>query len=550
MNSKLKFFAVIAFFTLLYIFYYTMFKEELLMPGTVDTWLNLSILKDIESLITLQSSTSSNYPEGLNYLYGEYSFMSGIIFTILNFVFKQDYLSYINFYILVGILNSYSLFLLIENYFKTNYFNTIIIVFFFTFCSFNLAFSDNVFYTIWFPFFFSLFFLLKSKKLTNLPFTILSILFLGSQLYFSVYNFFMAVIIYLIIVIFNFSVLITRPKVLSISIVTLMMMMAPYFFIYITYFKIDEFYNSVLSLNLISYMSLNFLDLTNSFDSNLFYGNNKVNETLVISDYWKIINIGLLLPFIAVLGLYLSKGRTKYIFISVFVIGIFLSFDMIFPLKELKIKIYQLIPFLLNFKLVFKFYYLILFSIVFFSSHLVVYIQRFPKISRNSKLCILGTLILIFLLENLPANPTQHSTEFVSIDINKEILLELKTNNAVILFLPSFPPDIHKNLNNSCMEYIFQQEYKYLYWQSIINLNVINGANGFIPNNRLDVDRIFKNNDSKTAIQILKEKWNLSHIVYIKEFKKKCNSYDLTYFKKNYSCFFENQDLIIFMVAQ
>lgn len=544
MPYKLKKTFALLVFTCIYLLFYFLFKNNNLIPGTVDTWYNLSIMKDVEWLLSFRYNTSSNYPEGFNFMYAEYSFLSGFLFTVLNFFLNNDYDSYVGFHVLVGVLNAYSLFLLSFGFFKNSFLISFTTAILFCFFSFNIAFFDNVIYTIWFPLFLSLFFILKSRRLNNKKYVFIAVFFLSINIYFSVYNFLMSLIVASIILLYNINIIFSKPKVLLTSLNLLLLLILPYFLIYFTFFKSDDFYLSILNLDFISAMSLNFSDLKNSLSSNLIYGDFKEYN---IFDYWRILNSGFLLPLLSILGCIFIKNKTQKIFVTIFIIGFFLSFNIGSPIFELKSYFYKSFPFLFNFKLVFKFYYLVIFALVFFASaYLALVLNRFRSLI--GKLFFVILILTIFLMENFPLKPTEHSTKFDTILIDEEILKKLRQQNAVVLFLPSFPSNFHEDSKINCREYIFQQEYKYLYWQKIIDLNIINGYGRLLNKVWGEIDKNFEPDTLLSVFKYLNSDFGLTHIIYIHEFRKECNFFDVSILKDNFSVTLDSNQITIYEI--
>src|SRR5690606_9402806 len=256
MKTKLPKWAEYIFFAVLYLTFFSLFFspfiEQNLLPGRVDAWFNLGIFKHygniIDSFFSGEPLFIPNYPEGKVFLYGEPSFLSGVLFWLINKFFVHDLKAYIAFYVAIHTLNSISFGLFLKNHFQLHSIITFIAGLLFSCAAFNLAFYDNVVYSIWFPIFFSLYFLQKALNGEGKKHFALAALLLSTQIYFSVYNFFMGILIigiYVLLMIKNEKKSIIA---LLLSITFISLLIFPFIYLYVIHSKIPDSFHGYITL--------------------------------------------------------------------------------------------------------------------------------------------------------------------------------------------------------------------------------------------------------------------------------------------------------------
>lgn len=514
-NSNFKYYLIFFGYVIIFSLFYYPFVSNELLPGRIDSWFNLGIFKHYANIINAYLTNSHlyipNFPEGKVFLYGESSFFSGLVFWLLSLFFQSDLKTYIAFYILIQSLNAFSFAFFIKSFFKLDYKFAFIAGIFFSFSAFNLAFYDNIVYSIWFPLFFSLYFICNAKSHCHKNF-IYAALSLYSLLYFSVYNFFMGVLVVLIFVCINYFTKLQYLKKFIFAFLLFAPLTIPFVYFYILNPKIPQSFNEYLTYDLIDNLGFKLKYLLKSFQSNYIYGSD-MEYTQEVNYYWTIGWMGLSALLLSIIGLLFSGKNHLFFCLSLILFGIIFSFGPFWgSFISPSYFIYQLFPFLTQFKLIFKFYYLVNIGVVLLAIQGMIWLN---KATGSSNLIIL-TITGLFLLENLPAKPIEYSTKFYYPKLSNEDLQALKSKKASTLFLPMCAPMFPEEDKKSCFVEGRAIEFRYLYWQAKLNINFLNGANGTIPQNRMNVNKIFDEHDFMDAIEILKKTYNLSHIFFDK----------------------------------
>jgi len=544
-HSRLKYQLIFLGYLLLFSLFYYPFVYNDLLPGRIDSWFNLGIFKNYANIINASLTNSpiylANYPEGKVFLYGESSLLSGLFFWILSLFFHKDLQAYIAFYILIQTLNSFSFALFVKTYLETDYISAFSGGLFFSFSAFNLGFFDNIVYSIWFPLFFSLY-LLSKLSVSSFRNSILTALSLYSLLYFSVYNFFMGIIIIL-----SFSVIYNLKekqhlKKLVFSFLLFSPLIIPFVYLYAINPKINESFTNYLTLDLIDTLGFRSEHLLKSFQSNFIYGSGFSPKYQEVNYYWTLGWHGISVLILFLIGILSSEKKLLFFCFSLIILGITLSFGPFWAeLKGPSYYLYRLLPILTQFKLIFKFYYLVHIGIIL----LAIQGMKGLRTKVRNLNYIPFILTCVFLAENLPTNPLEFSTPFYFPELKKEDLVRLKSQNKSTLFLPMCAPMFPEEDNKACFVEGRAIEFRYLYWQARFKINFLNGANGTIPDNRMEINGIFQNNEFLKAIYILKQSHHLSHIFFDKKSSISFNNPDPNELKQ-FLRYKETQDYIIF----
>jgi hypothetical protein len=548
-QNKVWFFILLLYF-LLFTFYYFPFIENNMLPGRIDSWFNLGIFKHYSNLldhyILNQPVYLANYPEGKVFLYGESSLATGVVFWIIDKLFNNDLSTYIGLYVFIQALNSFSFALFIKSLFKTDYVLAFVGGLFFSFSAFNLAFYDNVVYSIWFPIFFSLFYLNKAFTAdSKIKYLILASFFFYLQLYFSVYNFFMGTILLsFFVLIFHASQLSFLKELLKYFILTLPLSI-PFVYLYGYNSHIHASFNDYVTIEIIDSLGFRTKDIFRSFQSNLLYGKLSQFQNTV-NDYWYMGNLGLLIIITSSFGFFIAKRKLKIYSLIILFLGVVLVFGPFWgSFKSPSFLLYEYIPAFKQFKLIFKFYYLIQIAIILLSINGLMYIS---KLLPSKKWLFYSLVSLIFLLENLPKNVLEFSVKFEQPTINKVVWQEMKDPNYCTLFMPMCAPMFPKEDNKECFVEGRAIEFKYLYWQAFLELNMLNGSNGTIPDNRMHVNDIFETKGSIEALKQLAHSHKLKYVYFDKKVPYTFKNPTLLELKSNFKSYSENEDYTIFTI--
>jgi hypothetical protein len=521
---------IVGLYFLIYLIYFKIFYDQRLLPGHTDVWYNLAILRQYVNFydhffhhITLNCA---NYPEGKIFLYGEPAFLVGPFYYAFLFLFQSDFTAYIALIITFYTLNSVSLAYFISKFCKTKLEIGFIAGLLFSFSAFNLGLLDNLFYAIFFPVFTGLWLLENWLDNNKKLFFVAGIFLISIQLYFSVYNCLMGFIILGFWILIKFK---WQRKNVLLFLAVLPMVVAilfPYLYLFVIKSKVPPYYNGIFTLALINDFGFGFQDFFRSLQSNLIYGNGSHPDDL-LKYYWHVGNLGLISSLIALVGFFYAPGRQKVFIILLFFAGFFMCCGPYLTKWQLKSPtwvVYTVIPFLKNFKMIFKFYYLVLFAFIIAYVYFVVrFISNFSAVNR---FIFYGLLLLTFLTENLPFNRTEFSTRYQIPGLDASAVAQLRQTQGSVLMLPAYTPVLPEPGNN-CFVDGRESEYRDYYIQAHYNINMLNGTGSFVLPGRLMVHNILYNHNANDAINILKRDYNLQAIIFDKSSSLKCTPVSL-----------------------
>jgi hypothetical protein len=537
-------------YLLLFTCFYLPFIKENLLPGKIDTWFNLGIFKHYSNLIDHFLFNASvllpNYPEGKVFLYGESSLLTGLFFYISDKLFSSDLTAYIAVYIGIQTLNSFSFALFLKQFLKTNRVVAFIGGLFFSFSAFNLAFYDNVVYAIWFPLFFSLYFLVKAMlSHKNSGYLILAALCFYLQMYFSIYNFLMGAILEATLILLFYSLNFKKLAQLSFFYLLLIPITIPFIYLYLVNSHIDSSFNDYITIEIIDGLGFQAKDLYRSFQSNVLYGSFSEYKNTV-NDYWYLGNLGVGLFILSSIGFLASSTKLKLWSIFLLVTGLLFAFGPYWGnYKSPSFLLYQVVPVFKQFKLIFKFYYLVQIGFLLLSVQGLHYLSRiFP----TKKALLYSSVLLLFCIENLPTNRLEYSIPFEQAEVEAEDLRKLQDARFCTLFLPMCAPMFPEENNKECFVEGRAIEFKYLYWQAFLEINMLNGSNGTIPKNRVEMNEIFDSYGNIEAIQKLHTSHQLKYIYYDKKVGYTFKNPSLQSLKSELSNYKENENYAIFTI--
>jgi len=521
-----------------------------LLPGKGDVWLNLAILKDYSNIFNHwlcgDLLTTANYPEGKIFLYNEPTFLSGPIFWCLLKFTGNDHSAFIYLYIIVYTLDSWVLALFLSKFCKVPFYIAALGALTFNFSAFSLGLTDNLVYSIFFPVFAGLYLLELWLERGTISLLYLATACLGIQIYFSVYNFFMGALI----AVMWFASTAPLKKVEAynyiISCALLLVITGPFIYLFGIHNPTSPAYQKFLTLELIDSLGFRVQDLFHSFHSNIIYGQFSP-EGKSPADYWHLGNVGLISSPLAIAGFFFAP-KSKRVFITLILItGIIFSFGTFYQVGNLKSPLYYLmsnIPFLKNFKLIFKFYYLIVFA---FSICFTFFLKAIE--GRLTSTTIKGIafiiLITVYMMENMPGNRLENSSAFKFISLNEKEVAGMQANKKPALILPAYAP-VLPDTNAACFSQGRLMEYKYYYLQTHYNINLLNGMGLFAEKGRQKVDSILNANNLRGSLEILQSRYNLGAIVFDKTSALNCGNPNIDSLKTIRPNYYENEDHIYF----
>jgi hypothetical protein len=300
-----------------------------------------------------------------------------------------------------------------------------------------------------------------------------------------------------------------------------------------------------VTIDIIDSLGFQAKDVFRSFKTNLLYGKLSKFQNSV-NDYWHMGNLGVVIITTSLFGFFSAKRSLKIYSILILFGGVIFAFGPIWgSFKGPSALLYDFVPALKQFKLIFKFYYLVQISIILLSINGLMHISRLLP----SKKWLLYILVSFgFLLENLPNKVLEYSVNFKQPSIEKAILQEMKDPNYCTLFLPMCAPMFPKAGNKECFIEGRAIEFKYLYWQAYLQVNMLNGANGTIPDNRMEVNRVFETRGNIDGIKQLAKSHKLKYIYFDKKVDYTFKNPSLTALKNNFKNYSENEAYAIFTI--
>ena len=523
--NRYFFFIAAAIYAIVYLVYFSQHLHLSILPGQFDSWLNLAILKDyaniIDHFVLGTPLSTANFPEGKIFLYGEASFLSAPFYWLLLKLTQNDFTAFIGMYVLVYTVNSISLAYFVSKFCRVSLPVAFLSGLVFSFSAFNLGLQDNITYCIFFPAFAGLYCLeLWLERDTRYLFYG-AVLCFGLQIYFSVYNFFIGLLIVLTWFLIKPVWVKTNFRLLMPSALLMIILISPFIYLFGLH-NPTAGYRNFISLEIIDHLGFNFADLSRSFSSNFIYGRFFPVQKPP-SDYWHVGNLGILSSVFALVGVILAPKRIRFFIVLLVLISVLFAFGPYYGNANIKSPLYYLYliaPFLENFKLIFKFYYLIVFGFVmaytFFLKAMLTYTGNFWF-----RQVVVLLPVILFLVENVPLNRIEEGGQFKILSLDQKELSELRRPTCSAMILPAYTPTL-PNGNNECFAQGRLMEYKYYYLQAHYQFNLINGSNLFIPANRQIVQNILDKNNLSTALSVLQNKFSITAILFDKTSPLKC----------------------------
>ncbi len=450
------------------------------LPGHWDTWLHLSLYNYywdyFKSLISHQDIYYAMWPTQIPYFrYGEMSLLSAMLYWPFKWIIKNDlwayYIHISSIYALVG-FSMYKL----SSLFIRNKYLAITGGILLTTSNYYLASIDQVNVISAYPSIFCIYFVIKWEKSKQINHLYLVSLFYGLQIYASGYLFFYLNIVLSIIAIFNWRYLISKEylKKILVAVIIGITIISPYLYFYL--FKSQEPYcfNAGRNTDIVSALSIKWAYFSNSLPYNILYGNSLDRNLL---ENIKSINLGFIFPLIAFCSLiFLPASKEKKISMSLLILFLLLGIGPI-------IKIF-------NFTFPSPIYNWILDPIhidkflrtpvrAFIPILIILVLLVLKILEQINKRSIVVIIIFGILIENIPYRFQYFDSEkYLSVPDNLLSFTQNMPKNKILLITPTSKMT-EKKLNINLGE--VNREYIYMYWQTKFEKTMINGSNGFIP---------------------------------------------------------------------
>jgi hypothetical protein len=504
----------LGFYLLVFTIYFLSFPLNSALISNQDSIYYIAVFNYLQNLfsgiITGQDLEHFFYPDPLPFLNGEPALGIFLMWSILKIFITNNIYTLYALIVAIFSLNSFSVFYLIRQLNKgSSVIVAIISGLVFSFNMFILANIDNV-NTIFFApgilcitIFNSIVFEQKTQKKIVLLF---SLLFLF-QLTCSIYNFIYVVIFLSLFVLIYFKKNIAFLKIVRIKYLILYLpllgLSACYLYFVIFYpgkqnhwsFNIDLDSIKTFSFELKNFISVipntlygseresALFDMKSLFGGYIFY----LVVLIGIKSFWKTSKGLLLIPLVCLIigiGPYVSINETQ----------------ILMPLGYL----FNAIENYSYFRIPYRIYLLILLVLILVFSYGLQLIEK--KLSKNKVLIVIIALLII--LENIPFK--REYTDFTIYQNEGVYLAKLLNQPSInnVLFLPAGDL-INRNGDPTVMN---RTVYIFMYWQTCIGKNVINGSSAFNPPHTLELNEAFYN--SITPHQAL--------VQYCKKYKIDC----------------------------
>jgi hypothetical protein len=502
MNSILKNLTAYSIFLICFLLLFLQYPLNESLVGNWDNWFNLSLFENYSIYInklfrSLPLDPTSLYPIDFPFLYGEPMFVNGLIYYLIKFFVKDPIYGW---YILVSILfslNSFSLFLVFKKLNKGTLLSLLggflISLNSYVFCS-----MDQLNVISFYPIFFSIYFLIYFKSSSyKVKYLFISLLFLIVQLYCSGYYFFLGSIVWILLYIYYIRWYAIKP--LLFSFLFILISISPYLLLFVFSDLKENAFNPMASKEVLDIFSFDFNYFFNSHPFNLLYGDNiPLNLLNLMRSYF----VGYAFLVLSIIGLTLNKKHRLFIILLV-IIGFLLSSGPTITIGSLAFDspiqlILDKIGLSYFFRTPLRAYFILLICMIFSIIHF------FDFLKKNTKRGLVYILLLfgVILIENIPYKfQYYNSKKFIVVPEKLSNSLKGIDKSTVLLFLPS--SILSKNTLSTELDES-NREYIYMYWQTQLGYTILNGMNGFVPNQRLELDSLIKSKNCEKVKDYVK----------------------------------------------
>ncbi|HWB63657.1 MAG TPA: hypothetical protein VG603_09125 [Chitinophagales bacterium] len=456
------------------------------------------------------------YPKGGMPLLGEPSYGSAIIYLLYKLMSLPDLWAYYFFLVTVFTLNSWSLYLLtlrVTNNNSAGFISGLLL----NFSCFIYANIDNQNALVFFPTLLSLSFFLQYFITRNGKYFYSAAILMALQIYFSSYFFVFGLIAYTVIFLWNLNQLhqaIKEIKTILPAMLLAMAIAAPFVWFYLLHSYIPNIYSVFCDLRALKTLSLSSSDFTKPLPGNLLYGSNKDAGTWIELHHAAF--MGFAYYIFAAIG-FISFKKQKWLLLILCITGILIALgpyielkgrDMLLPLGYL----YAKWPLFYKLKHLSRAFFITLIPLTMFAGYGISKLYGLlPKVAFKNTFLVMS--IIVVAIENTPANLPVITRQFL-LPPEGYLNYTQKQHNSVILNLPSampmFPQYPAETANG------IKNEYRYMYWQTLNKQNTVNGANGFLSEDRIISDSLIAGLTSDSVLFELQRRTGFTHVIYLK----------------------------------
>ncbi len=509
---------VLFFYTLFFFFFFLSFPLNNSLISEGDSWYYVGkfnyFLNTLYSYFFNEPYSQYFYPDSKPFLNGEPSFGLFLIWLIYKLVLNDEVWCYFLLIVTIFTLNSISVNLLVRNYVKNiNGEVALLSGLFFSCNMFMFANIENINTLFIAPGIFAVYLfyrLINNEVVIKKREAILFVGLMLLQLVSSVYNFCYVLIFLLSIVLIHrktFFQNIVQHKLKWSSIIASGFVLSLAYILFIIIFadKKSTHWNFSSGLYVVKIFSITLDDFFRVLPHTLY---NKGNSGSLILNYQSFF-LGFTFIILTCVGIYRSKLRFKEFYIALFLsiiigIGTYIQVNgqvILMPLGLLYEK--------LNAYSYFRFPYRILLLIVLLLSILASIGLDFI-VSRTKFRIIILLVAFAFFIENIPfkRSYTNFNIYYQEGQYIKSILNETNQN---ILLLPA--GDLMNR--DGMIPRMNETVYVFMYWQTIIKRNILNGNSGFLPPHIVELnDAIYKSEDPYESLVSYCLKYDVDMVIH------------------------------------
>lgn len=514
MKRKKINFIVLGAYILFYLVLFAQFPLKNSIPGNCDTWAAIALsntyLNEIVEILSGEDIGNSMYPVKNVFSYGEASPGCGLLFLIFRLLGFNDIYSYYFYISFIFALTAFGGFLLAKFYTKS-IFPSFFAGFAFSCTNFMFANIDDSIVVFYFLPALSILYLKKYFRYSKPSHLFLSSFFGGAQAYFSGYVFLFQTII-IITLIFLYWKEFLKPKKIRFCLsyfVIYFFLASPLVIFYFSSYYGLVFENPHGGLTTTNELcSLGFANYFQVLPDNLIYQFN--NTRFDGLDHWVVIRksafIGFLVVFLAGISfMKISKSKIELVIIAL--LGLILCNARTINLSGLEILsplgvLYLVVPILTYIRIPLRAHIIFILAISILSAFGMKHLIPKTKMKGMKRIGLIFVFCLVHFLENVPVPLISYNIEkFAEIPVEyKQIFAD--SENKIILELPSRVGKIVGQTQDDLFQY--NREFIYMNWQTQHKQNILNGANGYIPEERLQMQKFIDQLPASNALAALR----------------------------------------------
>ncbi|MDA3819070.1 MAG: hypothetical protein PF590_01145 [Candidatus Delongbacteria bacterium] len=526
---------IIVFFVFLitYLLLFLQFPMNNTIGGTCDALLTISssnyFSNFLGALFSGNNVTSSLYPASNILQFGERALGLLSLFNFFKMLGCSDVTSWYFFVVTIFTLNSFGVSLLVYYYTK-KWGISVLGGFLFACTNFAFVNLDDAHVLFYFFSVLAIVFLLRYKENKKRRYLLFATVLSAVQLYFSLYVFVYGFVVFLVFFVY------AHDYFKQFNLKTLKHLLWV-FFIYsiaitpfiLFYFQSQRFLNFYLPdsgkwNDIASYSYLKISDFFGVMPNNILYHSDYKASDLLFSffDIRKSAFIGTL--FMSLGLFYMVKHFRKFLpWVIVFILGLLLS-TYFYKVMSSNIFILQVV------RLSYRGY---LISVLALSVMVALGLNKsLANMGKTKQMLILGAILIIHLLENIPYPFPLSNHEKLKNEIHTKANIELadglKAKNlipdkkwvkivkqttdksSVILCLPS-----NRIFGGDLGMLTYNRELFYMNHQTYYKRNMFNGVHGYFPKSRIDIQQHIDSLPKENALQELVEA-GMTHIIFYK----------------------------------